>query len=69
MSNCFTFQPQRSSRNLKYKDFFDPVEGGLPQRDPEEDEDLGSEEDGETEAGMPDDDDDEDEGDLDEDEM
>ncbi|MBN3306646.1 MPP10 protein, partial [Amia calva] len=37
-------KPQRSSRNLKYKDFFDPVEGSAAQRDQtEEDEDLGSE--------------------------
>ncbi|KAJ8343516.1 hypothetical protein SKAU_G00308450 [Synaphobranchus kaupii] len=60
---------QTSSRNLKYKDFFDPVEGGLAQRDPEEDEDLGSEEDGGSEAGLQDEDDEDDEGDLDEDDM
>ncbi|KAG5839384.1 hypothetical protein ANANG_G00204420 [Anguilla anguilla] len=62
---------QKSSRNLKYKDFFDPVEGGSAQRDPEEDEDLGSEKDGESEAGMQDDDEEEeeDEGSLEEDEL
>ncbi|KAG9341884.1 hypothetical protein JZ751_018201 [Albula glossodonta] len=59
---------QRSSRNLKYKDFFDPVEGGLTQRVPEKDDDLGSE-DGESEAEMQEqNEDEEDENDLDEDE-
>ncbi|XP_036390954.1 U3 small nucleolar ribonucleoprotein protein MPP10 [Megalops cyprinoides] len=61
-------KPSKSSRNLKYKDFFDPVEGEFAERDQEEDEDLGSEEDDGSEAGMQEGADEEDEEDLDEDE-
>ncbi|KAG7473422.1 hypothetical protein MATL_G00095660 [Megalops atlanticus] len=61
-------KPQKSSRNLKYKDFFDPVEGEFAERDQEEDEDLGSEENDGSEAGMQEGADEEDEDDLDEDE-
>ncbi|KAJ8249175.1 hypothetical protein GJAV_G00231980 [Gymnothorax javanicus] len=62
---------QKSSRNLKYKDFFDPVEEGSAQQRPEEDDDeedeMGSEKDAGSEAGISDDEED-DEG-LGEDEL